>query len=195
MPVRRLTMRARGPCLTAVTLAVVLVGSLTAASGAWAYVPSVPKQPYYADSLTHTYSLSSSSLTSTQRSAATAAMNYLGSSTNMTTQAVAQTATTDVVINGSWPSTAPYNSYYAWTTCSKALNSSYCDRFRIAVNRNKSHSNWRSLFCHEIGHTLGFQNPGGKNSDATSEEKTCMRSSPDVIVYAAEDRAWINWWY
>jgi len=37
--------------------------------------------------------------------------------------------------------------------------------------------------------------PGGKNSDATATEKTCMRSNPDVTTYSDNDRFWINWWY
>lgn len=184
--------RVRGIVLVVLLL---LVASVVVAFPAWAYVPDTPKRPYYADSLEHTYYISTSTLASSQQTNAKDAMNYLGDNTSMTVKAVSLTTSTDVYMYGAWPTTAPYTSYYAWTTCINASNDTFCDRFRISINRNKTHNNWRSVFCHEIGHTLGFGHPGGNNSDATAAEKTCMRSSPDVTVYSDNDRFWINWWY
>lgn len=173
------------------TTAVVLVLMALSTAGVSAAVPAVPKQPYYADNVNVTYFVSPM-LPTAQSTAAVGALNYLGTSSDFYVTSVPLDTITDVYAAPSYPTVAPYNSYFAWTTCINANSATICNAFRIDVNQNKPHSYYRSLFCHELGHTIGFGHPGGKNSDATTAEKTCMRSSPDVQVYAAADISWIN---
>ncbi len=71
------------------------------------------------------------------------------------------------------------------------------DQARVAFNALNTHSNYRSLACHELGHVLGFDdgmNAGyGVNSESADANKSCMRSRPDWTYYSKDhDYAHIN---
>ena len=122
-------------------------------------------------------------------------MSYLGSSTAMTTsRTTSLTSSTDVVVGAGYYNYGDYASWYAWTTCTKKVSNTSCDRHDIIINTKNPHSNYRSVMCHEIGHSIGMGHAPAKNSYFTvaSGRRSCMRGSPDVVSYSAGDRYRIN---
>lgn len=154
----------------------------------------------YADSSHHTFWYSQTTLGSTRYTAAEEARTYsLANNTDMTTALVPTNQylpTTDVTVimqNG-----ALHPTWYAWTECKPGYDlGSVCDAFIVSLSTTVGHSNYRSLMCHEFGHTIGLKDGqnatyGPNSSSSNSTDRSCMRSSPDWNYYSNHDRGHIN---
>jgi len=94
--------------------------------------------------------------------------------------------------------TDPFYSYptaYAVTVCLKKVGTK-CDQSRVAINALNSHSNYRSVGCHEFGHVLGFKDGqndtyGTNSTETNSANQSCMRSRPDWNYYS-HDHDWTH---
>ncbi|WP_344361154.1 hypothetical protein [Streptomyces gobitricini] len=98
----------------------------------------------------------------------------------------------DVWTYATWNPTGDQKNWYAWTTCVKRASGSKCDQFTIVFNHKVPHSNYKSLSCHEIGHSVGLGHASGKNSSYSSANRSCMRGNPDHNYYAKHDKNHIN---
>lgn len=178
--------------LRVIAIAVVaLTITATMGSVAWAHYFG----PYYADNSEQTYYIySESSWTTTQKSAITYAMStVLDDSTDMSdTKQSASDSQTDVkFMRGSYTN-PPYSTYFAWVECNNAQSASVCNSFNLKLNTSKPHSNYKALFCHEVGHTAGLEHWPGNNANAADADNSCMRGSPDLTTWNSDQRSHIN---
>lgn len=148
--------------------------------------------PYYADDANHDY-YRSSSLSAVQESGIGATMAMLDNTTDMydTEQSILW-AGTDVNFYAVTDSTGEEAGWYAWTECTATVSAEVCNSNDIVFNNHNPHSNYSSLACHEVGHSIGLQHQPGNNSAYTSTNRTCMRSNPDHTDYSVRDIAHIN---
>lgn len=170
-----------------------IVATLFACPASAASVTDAPFVGPYPDNKEHTYFISSK-LSTTQADAATWSMNYLDTATDMyDTKMTTKTSNTDVVF---WAGTyaGDYAKTYAWKVCVALVSekSDKCQQATVTINNYLPHSNYKSVLCHEVGHTLGFGHAGGANKDTTTANKTCLRDTPDVTKYATADISKIN---
>ncbi|MCH0540079.1 hypothetical protein I3F58_10970 [Streptomyces sp. MUM 203J] len=151
--------------------------------------------PTYADNKAHSF-FYDDDLSKAQRSGMDwARRNSLGAKTDMTTSVNKKyNRQVDVWVYATWRPTGDQKHWYAWTTCVKRVSgsSSKCDQHTIVINHKLPHSNYKSLSCHEIGHSVGLGHSKGKNSSYKSADRSCMRGNPDHNYYARHDKKHIN---
>jgi len=146
----------------------------------------------YADNSHHTYFLSAGLYASEKTGIRNAMIYSLGSDTDMTVAEVAQGPKVDAWFFDAIKTTGDEANYYAWTVCLTPMSGNKCDHFAIAFNHVNPHSNYRSLACHEIGHSVGLGHAKGKNSTRPSNKRSCLRTDPDHVWFSDHDRSHIN---
>ncbi|MDW8807474.1 hypothetical protein P1P68_22465 [Streptomyces scabiei] len=150
--------------------------------------------PLYADNSGHSF-FYDDDLSSGQRSGmGWARTNSLGPTDMTTSVNSGYNSQVDVWAYSTWNPTGDQVDWYAWTTCIKKVSgsSSKCDQFTIVFNNREPHSNYKSLSCHEIGHSVGLGHHSGKNSSFASGNRSCLRGSPDHTAYSSHDKSHIN---
>ncbi|WP_262387153.1 hypothetical protein [Streptomyces sp. TRM49041] len=151
--------------------------------------------PLFADNKAHSF-FYDDDLSSKQRSGMDwARKKSLAGPTDMTTSVNrSYNKQVDVWSYATWNPTGDQKKWYAWTTCVKRVSGSSkkCDQFTIVFNNKVPHSNYKSLSCHEIGHSVGLGHASGKNSSYTSANRSCMRGNPDHNYYSKHDKKHIN---
>ena len=98
----------------------------------------------------------------------------------------------DVWVYSTWNPPADLRNAYAWASCIKRVNAAKCDQHELVINNKLPHSNYKSLGCHEIGHTVGLGHASGKNSSYSTPNRSCMRGNPDHNYYSTHDKNHIN---
>ncbi|WP_241518712.1 hypothetical protein [Streptomyces sp. CB03238] len=150
--------------------------------------------PTFADNKAHSFFFDDD-LSSGQRNGMDWARKNSLAPTDMTTSLDSRyNNQVDVWAYATWNPTGDQKNWYAWTTCVKKVSgsSSKCDQFTIVFNHKIPHSNYKSLSCHEIGHSVGLGHASGKNSSYSSANRSCMRGNPDHNYYANHDKNHIN---
>ncbi|MEN8651237.1 hypothetical protein ABCR94_11475 [Streptomyces sp. 21So2-11] len=147
--------------------------------------------PGYADNKAHSF-FYDDDLSSAQRAGMGWARTKSLAPTDMTTSVnSAYNKQVDVWGYATWRPTGDQRSWYAWTTCIKQAGSK-CDQHTIVFNHKLPHSNYKSLSCHEIGHSVGLGHHSGKNSSYSSATRSCLRGNPDHTYYSSHDKSHIN---
>lgn len=151
---------------------------------------------WYADSSYHDFWYSYTNLGSARYNGIRNARLYSLENTDMRTAQKSQYSTTvDVAVIMKTPN-PDQRGWYAWTYCPRKVSSTRCGQHIIAFSTTVSHSNYWSLACHEIGHTVGLKDGQastyGHNSSSTSPNRSCMRSRPDWTYYSNHDKGHIN---
>lgn len=87
------------------------------------------------------------------------------------------------------------NGWYGFTDCPSGINwlTGNCDVFRVRFNQTHmtGHSvdHWRSLGCHELGHTAGL---GHRHNSDDTYDNSCMRSDIWPRTFDSHDLDAIN---
>lgn len=148
--------------------------------------------PTYADNSAHSF-FYDDDLSAGQRSGMDWARVYSLDPTDMSTNVDGSyNNQVDVWAYATWNPSGDQTSWYAWTTCIRSAGSGKCDQHTIIFNHRLPHSNYYSLSCHEIGHSVGLGHESGSNSSYGSNDRSCMRGNPDHNYYAAHDKNHIN---
>lgn len=182
---RALRFRLGGPVVTVLT-AMLVLGS---AGGAQAN----PFGPTYANGPTHRYYLDSTLIYAHEYNTRQAMTYSLGPTIMNPVEVTSISSTTDVVVRAQHVSSGEKKNWYAWATCNSKTGN-VCTRWTIVYNTAKPHGDYRAVACHEIGHTVGLgHHPASEeNSNFPSNQRSCLRASPDNWYYADHDKAHLN---
>lgn len=171
---------------------IAVAGSIVAASDA--------KADYfgarYADNSSHDFWYSYTNLGSARYNGVHNARIYSLEPTDISTSQVSTpTIYTDVLVIMSNPNPS-FPTAYAWFTCTTTIGSDRCDQGVVYLSNTVPHSDYWSLACHEIGHSVGLKDGQnatyGVNSSSPTADRSCMRSSPDHRYYSNHDKGHIN---
>lgn len=110
-----------------------------------------------------------------------------------TTKAAQYSSSTDVAVMMA-AGTGQQQNWYAWTTC--VTGGSNCDQFTVTFSSINPHSDYWSVGCHELGHTIGLRDGQaatyGTNSSTPTAQRSCMRTNPDHRYYSTHDKGHVN---
>jgi hypothetical protein len=174
---------------------VALMAVLALANAPSANAGEPPWGPVYADNSAHSYFYDDDLTTREHNGMEYARKTSLDAATQMSTSVNSSyNVQVDVWVYNTYHPSGDQVHWYAWTTCNRMVSgsSTKCDQHTVIFNEKLPHPDYWALACHEQGHTIGFGEGTGQNSNYSSSGRSCMRGDPDVHQYSATDKSKIN---